>query len=79
MVDPKDRIAQGDPETVVILPDGSSLVGLYIRGVDSGLHMLGIREDAEGRPVSFACADSVLHVDTWQSNPRRRADEGDGA
>ena len=71
-----DRVAQGDPETVVLLPDGTSLLGLHIRGLD-GLHMLGIREDATGRPISFACADSVLHVDTWQSNPRRIIDIGE--
>ena len=75
-IDPCDLVAQGDPETVVNLPDGSTLLGLHIRGLE-GLHMLGIREDAQGRPISFASADSVLHVDIGQSNPRRRADEGE--
>lgn len=69
-VDPLDQLAQGDPETVVDLPDGTALLGLHIRGLE-GLHMLGIRADAQGRPLSFASADSVLHVDTLQSNPRR--------
>lgn len=74
MVDPKDRVAQGDPDTVVLLAHGA-LVGLYIRGVTSTEHiMLGIREDAEGQPVSCAVTN-VVHIDTsrtWQSNPRRR-------
>ena len=73
MVDPKDRVAQGDPETVVLLPHGA-LVGLYIRGVTSKEHiMLGIREDADGQPVSCAVTNEV-YIDTsrmWQSNPQR--------
>lgn len=56
-----DKMPQGDPETVVWLPSGS-LIGLAIRGV-LGRVMLGIREDAEGIPVSCAVMDS-LHVDT---------------
>ena len=78
-VDPCDLMAQGDPETVVLLPRGS-LLGLYIRGLEDHV-MLGIREDAEGRPVSCAVTNE-LHVDTSQvqSNPRRRSDsEDDGA
>lgn len=68
MVNPKDRVPQGDPDTVVLLPQGA-LVGLYIRGVP-GLVMLGIREDAEGQPVSCAVTND-LHMNL-QSNPRRR-------
>lgn len=78
MVDPKDMQSQGDPETVVLLPDGTSLIGLHIRGLE-GLHMLGIREDAQGCPISFASADSVLHVDTLHSNPRRHPEQDDAA
>lgn len=78
-VDPLDRMAQGDPETVVLLPDGTSLIGLHIRGLE-GLHMLGIREDELGRPLGFAPSDAVLHVDTsFHSNPRRQGDGDDGA
>lgn len=78
-LDPKDAVAQGDPETLVILPRGGSLVGLYIKGV-SGTAMLGIREDAEGQPVSCAIG-SVEEIDTSpvQSNPRRHVDDDDCA
>lgn len=80
----RDRTPQGDPETVVILPRGGTLLGLYIKGV-SGTSMLGIREDVEGQPVSCAIGE-VVEVDTsTHSNPRRVADhdhdwdEDDGA
>ena len=61
-----DLFPQGDPETVVVLPHGS-LIGLYIRGL-YGHVMLGIREDAYGRPVSCAVTDE-LYLDT--SKPLR--------
>ena len=75
MVDPLDLVAQGDPETVVLLP-GCSLVGLYIRGV-VGAVMLGIREDEVGRPVSCAVTNAFGVETGWpaQSNPRRVADD----
>lgn len=78
MVDPLDEIAQGDPETVVLLPHGQgSLVGLRIRGV-AGEVMLGIREDEVGRPVSCAVTNAFgVDTSTWHSNPRRVADAGD--
>lgn len=80
MVDPADRIAQGDPDTVVHLPCGV-LVGLRILGV-SGDVMLGIREDRNGWPVSCAVTNA-FGVDTgWpeQSNPKRYVEEtGDDA
>lgn len=79
-IDPRDQTAQGDPETVVLLPTGGALVGLYIKGV-TGTSMLGIREDTEGQPVSMAIGD-LLEIDTSrvQSNPRRAPDrEDDGA
>lgn len=70
MVDPRDLVAQGDPDTVVLLPD-CTLLGLYIRGVE-GQVMLGIKEDREGYPVSCGVGiamdtTSVPH----QMNPRR--------
>lgn len=71
MVNPKDRVPQGDPDTVVLLPQGA-LVGLYIRGV-SGLVMLGIREDAEGRPVSCAITNE-LHLNIQSNQHRQRRD-----
>lgn len=58
MVNPKDRQAQGDPDTVVLLP-GGALVGLSIRGLRQGPVMLGIREDAEGQPVSCAVTNEI--------------------
>lgn len=73
MVDPRDRVSHGDPDTVVLLPSGA-LVGLYIRGVP-GQIMLGIREDANGQPVSCAVTNALL-IDTscrrWPSNSRWR-------
>lgn len=79
-IDPRDLVAQGDPDTVVLLPDGA-LVGLYIKGVP-GKVMLGIRENADGQPVSCAVTNE-LHIDTaqrpLQSNPRRQHDPEDGA
>jgi hypothetical protein len=76
-IDPSDVRAAGDPETVVLLPRGS-LLGLYIKGVP-GPVMLGIREDAQGQPVSCAVTNE-LFIDTShvQSNPCRFADD-DGA
>lgn len=71
-MDPLDRVSQGDPETVVLLPGGQgSLVGLLIRGVGAQT-MLGIREDEFGRPEACAITNE-LYIDTSrvQSNPRR--------
>lgn len=71
-----DRVAQGDPDTVVYLPSGESLVGLYVRGTGRP-RMLGIREDREGRPVSCAEVTDRIAIDTTLpilSNPRRRPD-----
>lgn len=73
MVNPKDREPQGDPDTVVLLPEGA-LVGLYIKGVPGNV-MLGIREDADGQPVSCAVTNE-LHLNI-HSNPRRRLDKGE--
>jgi len=73
MVDPRDRTAMGDPETVILLPGEGALIGLYIRGVP-GQTMLGIREDADGQPVS--CAVGISLDLPIQSNPRRH-DEDD--
>lgn len=56
-----DKMPQGDPETVVMLPRGS-LIGLNIRGL-YGHVVLGIREDEHGQPVSCAVTDE-LHIDT---------------
>lgn len=69
-----DREPQGDPETVVLLPNGA-LVGLLILQSGYGQIMLGIREDAEGQPVSCAVTNE-LHVvyPPAQSNPRRQID-----
>ena len=72
-MDPIDRYPQGDPETVVLLPQGA-LVGLYIRGTEHGEIMLGIREDAQGQPVSCAITNE-LHIEyPPHSNPRRVED-----
>ena len=73
MVDPRDRKAQGDPETVVLLPQGS-LIGLHIRGLKA-YTMLGIREDLDGQPVSCAIANE-LHIEQIpaQRNPIRHDD-----
>ena len=73
MVSLKDQCPQGDPETVVLLPNGS-LIGLSIRGLKA-MTMLGIREDLDGQPVSCAIANE-LHVEhiPAQRNPARHAD-----
>jgi hypothetical protein len=55
---------QGDPETVVYLPSGESIVGLYIRGLLCDL-MLGIRTDRRGQPMTCAVV-TQLSVDTSQ-------------
>lgn len=75
MRDPRDCRAQGDPDTVVLLPHGA-LVGLYIKGLKR-LTMLGIREDTEGRPVSCAITNE-LPILPLHSNPHRVADEDGG-
>lgn len=77
-VDPRDLVAQGEPETVVLLPNGEVLIGLHIRGVKGGHAMLGIREDEFRRPVSCSVTNE-LYIDTTASkmrmdllsNPRR--------
>lgn len=78
-VEETDLQPQGDPETVVFLPSRESLLGLHIKGLSDHV-MLGIKEDAFGFPVSCAITNEV-QIDTMhvQSNPRRHADEGDGA
>lgn len=48
-----DLRAQGDPETVVLLPKCGALVGLHIKSGDGAARleqhiMLGIREDDQG-------------------------------
>lgn len=70
MVEPKDRVAQGDPETVVLLPEGS-LLGLYVKGTKHGPIMLGIREDRDGHPVSCAITQELRVDYPLHSNPRR--------
>lgn len=79
-IDPRDLLPVGDPETVVLLPSGGSLLGLHICGLPDGVpRMLGIREDELGRPVSFATAEEWPLDITPQSNPRRVDDREDGA
>jgi hypothetical protein len=58
VVRPEDLVPQGDPETVVTLPDGGCIVGLHIKGVLFG-SLLGIREDELGRPVSCSIGMAV--------------------
>ena len=72
MIPKTDRQPQGDPETVVVLPHGV-LVGLHILHSGHGSIMLGIREDAQGQPVSCAVTNE-LHIvyPLGQSNPHRR-------
>ena len=73
--DATDLVPQGDPETVVFLPGGPSLVGLCVKGLWIGPVMLGIREDAEGRPLSCAVTSDIeLCITPSQSNPRRVVD-----
>lgn len=71
--DPIDLMPQGDPETVVMLP-GGSLLGLRIRHSGFGEITLGIREDAEGYPVSCAVTNDIRIEFPPQSNPRRQDD-----
>lgn len=69
-MDPIDLFPQGDPETVVLLPTGS-LLGLHILNSGHGPLMLGIREDAEGFPLSCAITTELVVEHPPQSNPRR--------
>lgn len=71
MVDPIDRMPQGDPETVVLLPYGT-LLGLHILRSGFGQIMLGIREDEHGQPISCAVTNELqIDYPPAQSNPRR--------
>lgn len=75
MVEPKDRMAQGDPEWLVLLPGRGAIVGLYIKGLPDA-QILGIREDADGQIVSCAVM-TELNIDTarpFHSTPHRRFD-----
>lgn len=81
-MDASDLTAQGEPETVVLLPHGGALVGLHIKGGEDDARidqhiMLGIREDERGQIVSCAITNE-LNIDTLhlQSGPRRVLDEG---
>lgn len=79
-IEASDLIAQSDPETVVFLPNRTSLVGLHVKGLDEGHVMLGIREDERGHPLSCLVTNE-LAIDTAapQSNPRRITDGADSA
>ncbi len=79
-VDECDLIPQGDPETVVFLPNRERLEGLYVRGLETDL-MLGIRVTEFGVPLSCAVAIDIdtHHPIPVQSNPIRHIDEGDQA
>ena len=85
MVNPIDTRPQGDPETVVLLPDGESLVGLYVRGLKDGKAMLGIREDQFGRPISCSVTDEIwidtsvrkMNMDLLRGPVREDSDTGE--
>lgn len=74
LIDNADLVPQGDPETVVFLPDHQSLLGLHIRGLGEDV-MLGIREDSDGAPVTCVVANEVRCQIEPQSNPRRHDDD----
>lgn len=83
-IDPIDQLPQGDPETVVSLPNGETLISLMIRDVDE-YPMLPIRLDVLGRPVSVAREGLTIEFDNitsdvpLHSNPKRVIDNEDGA
>lgn len=68
-MDPRDRMGQGEPETVVLLPNGDALIGLLVPGVLCDL-VLWIREDRVGAPVSCAVVNA-LRIDTSQPDRRQ--------
>lgn len=74
---PADAAPQGDPERVVDVPGGGSLVGLQIKGLP-GPVMISIREDHDGVPLACAITKPLpLDTSRMQSNPRRYPDPGD--
>lgn len=77
--DARDLMPVGDPETIVFLPQGETLVGLHIVGLDVGDRMIGIRCDELGRPETCVLGSDLAVDVTVQSNPRRRADGEDMA
>jgi hypothetical protein len=66
-----DDTPQGEPETVVELPSGESILGLYVRGLLCHL-MLGIRLDDLGQPSRCAIVTQIA-IDT--STRERRVDD----
>lgn len=72
--DEKDLTPMGDPETVVFLPKSDSLIGLHIVGLDEDV-MLGIREDAHGRPLSCAITHEIA-LDVPVPVQSREAEDG---
>lgn len=73
--DMRDLMPVGDPETVVFLPCGETLVGLHVRGLTEGDLMLGIKCDELGRPEGCAIGmDLIVDVVPVQSNPKRTWD-----
>ena len=63
-----DANAQGDPETLVCLPNGETIVGLHIRGLVAHV-MLGVRTDRAGVPLTCAVVTN-LFIDTSHRQDR---------
>lgn len=70
-----DRRGVGEPETIVELPSGHKLLGLFVWTAEHGACMLGIRLNPAGEPVRCAWTNTVsLHIEPMQRNPMRRVD-----
>lgn len=63
-VAPLDTLPQGEAETVVYLPTGDAILGLYVRGLPSQV-MLGIRLNRGGVPLTCAVV-TELHINTGE-------------
>lgn len=72
MVDPRDQQSQNHgkgPETIIALPSGDEVHGLYIAGWREHA-ILGVRVDRDGVPLSCAVVNSIA-LDCRAQNPRR--------
>lgn len=82
LYDFKDLVSVGDPEIVVFIAGGGTILGLHVVGLEDGDKMIGIRCDELGRPESCAVTNELFvehEPFNVQSNPRRIAEREDNA
>lgn len=77
MRDPSDSEPQGEPETIIVLAKGESLLGLHIHGL-TRRRILGVRTDRDGDPLTCAIVDAWRINTTYIPRQRRRRKKRNG-